>query len=68
MNQLCQITKPNFLFDLITIITTTTIIIIIIILCFPPIYCQFSLQPQVLSYKMLYVNCVQIFFICLFLV
>ena len=57
IDQLCQITKPNFLFDLITTI---------IILCFPPLHCQFSLQSQVLSYKILYVYCVQIFFICLF--
>ena len=31
--------------------------------CFPPLYCQLSLQPQVLSYKIFYVYCVQIFFI-----
>ena len=34
--------------------------------CFPPLYCQLSLQPQVLSYKIFYVYCVQIFFICHF--
>ena len=52
IDQLCQITKPNFLFDLITTI---------IILCFPPLHCQFSLQSQVLLQNLLCVLCTNIF-------
>ena len=58
IDQLCQITKPNFLFDLITTI---------IILCFPPLHCQFSLQSQVLLQNIVCVLCTNIFHLPFFL-